>query len=383
MSRPLASLLIAFAAVGLLSAAEAGVRLKDLVAIKGVRDNQLHGIGIVVGLDGTGDKTGGTVRMLRNFLASQNLQFTESDLASKNVAMVAVTADFPVFAKEGSRLVTQVSSIGDASSLAGGMLLETRLIAADGVIYAVGQGPLTIGGTGEARHAELVGIGVDHERHPTVAWLGEGALVEREVPPRLLFGDRLVLSLHEPDFTTAHLVATALAEVFDPQLVAASDAAQVTLGFHEPPSDADLVAAIARLEALRVTPDVPARVVVNVRTGTVVVGANVRIGKAAVSHGGLSLKVLPQVRRQVDPDDPAQVDERRVWTDPVTGIAEERPPAGLLPVAHHGTFNVLEGATVEDIANALNALGARPKDLVAIFQALRHAGALHAELVIH
>lgn len=346
----------------------AGVRLKDLVDIKGVRDNQLHGIGIVVGLDGQGDKNGGTVRMLRNFLASKNLQFTEADLTSKNVAMVAVTADFPVFSKEGSRLATQVSSIGDAKTLKGGILLETRLVAADGKIYAVAQGPLTVVDDGDA--------------HETVAALAEGATVEREVPARLLYGDKLVLTLRQPDFSTAHKVAQELAEVFDPELVSAKDASQITLGFAETPDDAMLVQTIAKLEGLRVLPDMPARVVIDTKTGTVVVGNNVHISKAAVSRAGLSIRVLPQERRTIDPKNPDVIQRQTVWVDPVTGIDSEKPPAGLVQTPNHGNVSVMSGATVEDIANALNAMGATPRDMVAIFQGLEQAGALHAELVV-
>jgi len=364
-----------------MEAESSGVRLKDLVEIQGVRDNQLHGVGIVVGLEGSGDGSAATLRMLRQMLASKNLNFSENDLASENVAMVAVTADLPAFARSGSRLPTTVSCIGDAESLRGGVLLQTPLVAADGKIYAVGQGSLTLGGFGAAG-PDLVATGVDHQNVQTVAELAEGAIVEREVPATLLYGDRLRLVLRQPDFSTAHRVAQALGELFDPRLVEARDAAMITLRFADKPSDDELVGAIARLEKLRVEPDQPARLVINSRTGTVVVGRNVRVSTAAVSHGGLSLKVQSQTVRRPDPQNPAQAVEEDVFVNQVTGQRSDEPPDGVRPTAVPGTLNLVQGATVEEISNALNAMGARPRDLVAIFQALHRAGALHAELVV-
>jgi flagellar P-ring protein FlgI len=360
---------------------ENGVRLKDLCDIYGVRDNQLHGIGVVVGLSGTGDKTPATVRMLRQMLATKHLSFSESDLLSKNVAMVAITADLPAFARNGSRLYTQISCLGDASSLRGGVLLQTPLVAADERIYAVAQGTVSIGGFGNAAPV-MGGGGIDHKNIETVATLAAGALVEREVPVSLLYGDRLRLVLKEADFTTANRVAQALGDVFGAARVKAEDANMVTLSFAAPPSETQLVETIAQLQQLRVSPDMRARVVINARTGTVVAGKSVRISDVAVSHGGLSLRVTPMPDRRTDPNDRNKVIDGVIWVDPVTRIRSQQPPAGIIPVALPGTLNVLSGATVEDIANGLNALGARPRDLVAIFEAIQRAGALHAELVV-
>jgi flagellar P-ring protein FlgI len=360
---------------------ENGVRLKDLCDIYGVRDNQLHGIGVVVGLSGTGDKTPATVRMLRQMLATKHLSFSESDLLSKNVAMVAVTADLPAFARNGSRLYTQISCLGDATSLRGGVLLQTPLVAADERIYAVAQGTVSIGGFGNAAPVNSGG-GVDHKNIETVATLAAGALVEREVPVSLLYGDRLRLVLKEADFTTANRVAQALSDVFGALRVKAEDANMVTLSFAQPPTETQLVETIAQLQQLRVSPDMRARVVINARTGTVVAGKSVRISDVAVSHGGLSLRVMPTTERRTDPNDRNKVIDSVAWVDPVTRIRSSQAPAGIIPVALPGTLNVLSGATVEDIANGLNALGARPRDLVAIFEAIQRAGALHAELVV-
>jgi flagellar P-ring protein FlgI len=358
-----------------------GVRLKDLCEIYGVRDNQLHGIGVVVGLSGTGDKTPATVRMLMQLLATKHLSFAATDLQSKNVAMVAVTADLPAFARNGSKLYTQVSCLGDATSLKGGVLLQTPLVAADEKIYAVAQGSVSVGGFGAAG-PNLQSFGTDHKNIETVATLGSGSLVEREVPISLLYGDRLRLVLRDSDFTTANRVARVLGQEFGVGRVTAEDATVISLGFTSAPSDGELVATISRLQQLRVDPDIKARVVINSRTGTVVAGNLVRISAVAVSHGGLSLRVSPVVERRPDPNDPSRMIEGVAWIDPVTRLRSSMPPPGTSPGLIAGTMNVISGATVDDIASALNALGARPRDLVAIFEAIQRAGALHAELVV-
>lgn len=363
------------------AAAASGVRLKDLADIEGVRDNQLHGIGIVVGLEGTGDSADATMRLLRQALATKNVSVDEADLKSKNVAMVAVTADLPAFTRPGARLATLVSAIGDAKSLRGGTLLQTFLVAPNGDIYAAAQGPVSIGGFGQAGPG-LVATGIEHTNVETVATLAQGALVERELPVTMLYGDELRLVLRTSDFTTAARVARTLADVFGPERVIARDASVISLRFAETPGDDDLVATIARLQQLRVQPDIVARVVINARTGTVVIGKDVRISPVAVSHAGLSLKVLHRVEVVPDETDPRQVRERETWTDPVTGVRREEPPLGIEPLPTSGSMTVVDGATVQEISNALNAIGARPKDMVAIFQALQRAGALHAELVV-
>ncbi|MFW5750514.1 MAG: flagellar basal body P-ring protein FlgI [Planctomycetota bacterium] len=361
--------------------ARSGVRLKDLVRIEGVRDNQLHGVGIVVGLEGSGDKSDATVGMLKQVLSRKQITVTPEDLNTENVAMVAVTADLPAFAANGSRLPTQVACIGDASSLRGGVLLQTPLVAADGNIYAVAQGPVSVGGSGTAG-PNIVAVGKDHLNVETVGQMVEGALVEREVPVTLLYGNRLRLRLHNPDFTTANAVARELAGVFGSERVSALDASVITLGFESTPSEEELVATIARLEHLRVEPDTTAKVVINERTGTIVVGQHVRISPVAVSHGGLSLQVFARIRTRPDPDDPQEVIAERVWEAPGTPEPLSRPPPGVAPLPVRGSLALLAGASVEEIANGLNALGVRPRDLVAIFQALDRAGALHARLVV-
>ena len=366
-----------------------GVRLKDLCDIYGVRDNQLHGIGIVVGLSGTGDKSPATVGMLRQMLATKQLSFSENDLQTNSVAMVAVTADLPAFSRNGSRLNTLVSCLGNASSLDGGILLQTPLVGADEKIYAVGQGPVSVGGSGNAGPG-IPQTGIDHKNQQRVANLTMGALVERELPDRLLFGDQLRLVLRNPDFTTASRVAQALGGLFGPERVSALDSTMVTVNFAADIPDQQLVEAIATLQDLHVSPDTKARVVINARTGTVVAGSQVRISAVAVSHGGLSLRVQPKTVRVVQrterlgrPSDlMAEPETRLVYVDSLTKEIFPTPPSGTQPTQIPGSVTVLEGASVQDIANALNALGARPRDLVAIFEAVQRAGALHAELVV-
>ncbi|MEK7413908.1 MAG: flagellar basal body P-ring protein FlgI [Planctomycetota bacterium] len=374
--RPFIIILGLLACCAVLGAADAGVRLKDLCTVDGVRDNQLNGIGIVVGLSGTGDKSPATRRILRQVLARKNQSLSESDLDSRNVAMVALTADIPSFSKAGTRLHCQVSCIGDASSLKGGVLLQTPLDAWDGKIYAVGQGPVSIGGYGPASPANPGPIGQDHKNIETVAVIE--AIVEKEVPATLIQQDRLRLVLRDPDFTTASRVAKILGDAFGSDRIVAEDARAVTLRFAAPPSPQEVVDALAKIEELRVTPDIRARVVINARTGTIVVGSTVSIGAVAVSHGGLSLRITPSNK-------PAGVDGQSAgyaWTDPLTKLRDNVPPAGIMPQLVPGTLGVVEGATVEQVANGLNAMGARPRDLVAIFEAIHRAGALHADLEV-
>lgn len=357
-------------------AADGSVRLKDLCFVDGVRDNQLNGVGIVVGLSGTGDKSPATRRLLRQVLARKNQALAESDLDSRNVALVALTADIPAFAKPGTRVHAQISAIGDASSLRGGVLLQTPLDAWDGKIYAVAQGPVSVGGYGPATPVNTGPVGTDHKNVETVATIE--AIVEREVPATLVRGDRLRLVLRHPDFTTAARVSEALAAAFGRERVLAEDARAVVLRFLSPPAPQEIVEALARIEELRVVPDTRARVVINARTGTIVVGAQVTIGAVAVSHGGLSLRIAPTPK----PPDLSGRSPGNEWTDPVTRQRSEQPPPGVRPLAVPGTLNLVEGVTVEQIANALNAIGARPRDLVAIFEAIHRAGALHADLEV-
>ncbi len=365
---------------------EPGVRLKDLTEIAGERDNQLIGFGIVVGLSGTGDKGFATIKLIRRYLARHQMQFSEIDITSKNMALVSVTAELPYDAKVGSRLHTRISAIGDCKSLRGGELLQTPLIAADENIYAVAQGQISIGGFGNAGPG-VISTGIDHQNIETVAVQLPGAIVEREVPRQILFGNSIHLNLKNPDYTTASRIASRLIDEYGEERVVATDSASVALRFIKPPSETELTTTIAELQQLRVLPDTIAKVIINPRTGTIVVGKDVQISQAAVSHAGLSLKVMPRKKLVRDPNGGRDMMESVIWEMPkATGEQLEFPraPLGFKSTEDTvpGSFTVMEGTTVEAISNAMNALGARPRDVVAVFQALHAAGALHAKLEI-
>ena len=340
----------------------------------------------MVGLEGTGDKGLATIKLIQRYLTRHQMRFDEADISSKNMALVAVTAELPHDAQPGSRLLTRVSCVGDAKSLRGGELLQTPLIAADDNIYAVAQGQLTIGGYGNAG-PNVMSTGVDHPNIETVATQIPGAIVERAVPRKIVYGNAIHLHLKNPDYITASRVAASLIELYGEDRVIAKDSSTVELHFTEIPSEMELTTTIAELHQLRVVPDMRAKVVINPRTGTIVVGKDVQISQVAVSQGGLSLKVLPKNKLLRDPNGGKELTETIVWEMPKT--TAEKLEFKDQPLGVHidedtvpGSMTVMGGTTVEAISNALNALGARPRDIVAMFQALHAAGALHAELII-
>jgi flagellar P-ring protein precursor FlgI len=323
------------------------VRIKDIARVQGVRDNQLLGLGLVVGLNGTGDGPGSqaNVEMVGNMLQRLGIDVDNRYMRSRNVAAVVVTATLPGFARSGDTIDATVASLGDARSLQGGVLLQTPLQGADGAVYAVAQGPLIVGGQSSAR-------GPAPRTQSPVATLPAGAIVEKEVPTTFVHGDEILLVLHRPDFATASRVAQAVNESVGSQVAQAVDrgavAVQVPEEYQENP-----VEFIAALEGISVTPDAPARVVINERTGTVIIGAGVRVAPVAVTHGTLSLKI----------EAPSQM---RGYFDQESGEQSV----------------VLEGTTVHDVVGALNAIGATPKDVISMLQAIRAAGALYGELVV-
>lgn len=329
------------------------VRVKDIARVQGVRDNQIYGLGLVVGLQGTGDSSGAraNVQMIANMLQGFGITVSASDLRLRNIAAVMVTADIPSSVRVGDRIDVTVSSIGDARSLQGGFLLQTPLQAANGQIYAVAQGPLSIGsfssrgsGSGQA--------------HATVAMVPNGAIVEREVDSPIVEGNTVSVILNEPDFTTAARLAQAINEAYGGNTARA--VSQSTVEVTVPLTyRSNLVGFLAQVEELPVQPDTNARVVVNERTGTVVMGAAVRIAPVAVSHGGIRIQVGGGVE----------------WDENGFPIYEE----SLV----HQTALLSSGADVQDLVDALNALGASPRDIIAILQAVKAAGALFGELIIN
>jgi flagellar P-ring protein precursor FlgI len=341
-------------------------KLRDVARLQGVRGNQLMGYGMVVGLDGTGDKdqTKFTTQSLANMLVRQGLTVNPATIKVKNVAAVMVTAELPPFGRAGSRLDVTVSSTGDAKSLAGGMLLMTALQGPDGQTYAVAQGPLLVGGFS----ASAGGASVT-KNHPTVGRVPDGGIIEREVGGNFNARATLRYSLMEEDFTTAVRVVHAINEELGEKLAQPLDARTVELQIPKE-FQGRAVELVARLENLNIQLQPKARVVVNERTGTVILGADVRIGAVSIVQGGLSIMVssTPLVSQ------PAPFSKGKTVTatkKDVTAI-EEKPK----------TVTVEPGVSVGKLAEMLNGMGVSPRDLVAILQAIKEAGALQAELRI-
>lgn len=346
----------------------ATARIKDLVEFEGVRGNDLVGYGLVVGLDGTGDGLRNapfTEEALVNLLERLGVNVSGEQFRPRNVAAVLVTATLPPFARAGSRIDVTVSTIGDAKSLLGGTLVMTPLNAADGEIYAVAQGSIIAGGAVAEGAAESVTQGV-----PTAGSIPGGARVEREVA--FAFDDlrRVRLALRDPDFTTAARIESALRDYFGPRSARMLDAGTVqldlnTLGAMSPAE------AIARVENLPVAPSQKARVVVDHRSGTIVLGSDVRISRIAVSQGGLTLRVneIPVVSQ------PNPFGQGETIVVPRTEAElEEEPGVGLAVVE--------EAPTLAELVEGLNRLGVGPRDMIDILKAIKAAGALHAEFVV-
>lgn len=340
-------------------------RLKDIAQVRGVRSNQLLGYGLVVGLEGTGDSSGTffTVQSISNMLERLGISVPPAAIKVKNVAAVIVTAELPPFARAGNTLDVVVSSIGDARSLQGGTLLQTPLRGADGQVYAVAQGPLSIGGFNFGGGGSRV-----QRNHVTVGRIPNGALIERDLPAQFLTRDNtLTIQLHKPDFTTAARVVNSVQSAFPSLRVRAIDPATIQIGLDE---GTDPVMLIAQLEALPVVPDTVARVVVNERTGTVIVNGEVRIAPVAIAHRGITVRI--QTNLEVSQPPPLSRGETTVV--PQTQVDVQQEPAQMVYFK--------EGASVESLVKALNALGVSPRDLISILQALKSAGALHAEIEV-
>ncbi|MCA1989089.1 MAG: flagellar basal body P-ring protein FlgI [Desulfarculus sp.] len=347
-------------------------RIKDIADFEGVRDNLLVGYGIVVGLNGTGDDLTNTpftkeslVGMLERLGVNIRQQGgTIATVKPKNVAAVMVTADLPPYARLGQRLDVTLSSLGDSSSLAGGTLLVAPLKGLDGTVYAVAQGPVSVGGFQAGGEAASVS-----KNHPTVGRIPRGALVERELPLEFAQLTSLTVNLNNPDFTTAHRMAGRINQALPHLRAQALDPSTIKVDMPGP--TADPVGTMARLETLDVSPDTAAKVVVDERTGTVVMGEQVRISTVAVASGALSISITetPEVSQAL----PLAPGGQTVVV-PRTQVqaSEQKRALAVLP----------SGASIGDVVKALNALGATPRDLIVILQAIKAAGALQAELEI-
>ncbi len=349
-------------AVGLPAVAE--VRIKDITDVEGVRENQLIGYGLVVGLNGTGDKLNNNIFTLESLVGmlerlGVNTRDQIANLTTKNLAAVMVTAELPAFAHSGSRIDIAVSALGDATNLTGGTLLVTPLLAADGEVYAVGQGALSTGAIAARGAASSVTRGV-----PTAGRIPNGATVEREIAFELDKSNILRLGLRNSDLTTARRIAVAInqalgpiAKAIDPRTVA------LNLAGHDP------IDALAALEDLRVEPDSPAVVVIDEASGTIVMGANVRISTVAIAQGNLTIRVTetPEVSQ------PGPLSNGTTVVVPRTQIQiddQHDRKLGMLPA----------GVTLRDLVASLNALGIGPRDMISILEAIKAAGALQADL---
>jgi len=343
-------------------------RIKDITVVRGIRPNQLYGFGLVTGLAGTGDGADFTSEVARNMLLKLGVGRGLSKLDSKNLAVVILTAELPPFARKGMTIDVTVSALGESESLRGGTLLLAPLTGPDGQVYAVAQGPISVGGFTFGGAAATVQQG-----HPTVGIIPNGATVEIEVGARFVEDGSITLCLHDPDFTTATRIAEAVNRNTKAK-ASVEDAGTVCVVLRQLVDPNEIMERISDIQTLEVVPDSRAIVVINERTGTVVAGQHVSISPVAVSHGSLTVitRELPVVSQ------PAPLSSGTTTTVPNTEmtIIEESPlKEGGLTVLNSGT-------TVSEVARALNLLGAGPRDIISIFQAMKEAGALHAELRI-
>jgi flagellar P-ring protein precursor FlgI len=342
----------------------AAARVKDVARIQGVRDNQLAGYGLVVGLNKTGDRrqTIFSTQTLLNMLERMGVTLATKDIRVENIAAVMVTADLSPFIRSGSRIDCTVSSIGDARSLQGGILLQTPLKAANGQVYAVAQGAVGIAGyTGGS------GFNKIQVNHPTVAKISGGAIVEREVGSDLGVREQLELVLNEYDFTTASRLETGINQRLGPGIAQCLDGRSVKIKVPDS-YKSRVVELIAALENVEIETDRKAKVVMNERTGTVVIGKDVRISAVAITQGSLSI----QISTNFNVSQPEAFSQGKTVVMPEQKIQTEEKQSPLVMLG--------DGANVEDLVKALNSLGATPRDMVAIFQSIKAAGALQADL---
>lgn len=344
-------------------------RVKDLASVAGVRGNQLVGYGLVVGLDGTGDQTSQapfTIQSIKNMLARFGVTVPPNvNPQLKNVAAVVVTADLPPFSKAGQTIDVTVSSIANAASLRGGTLLMTPLRGVDGEVYGLAQGSMVVSGFGaQGNDGSRLSVNV-----PSSGRVPNGATVEREVPNNFTAQPYVVLNLHTPDFTTAARLASGINDLLGSGTAQAMDAVSVRV---TAPVDPDhRIAYLSTLEAIEVEPgDAPARVIVNSRTGTVVIGSRVRVSRAAVAHGSLSVTIT----ERLDVSQPEAFSRGETVVTPRSEISASQDAARM--------FVFDPGVDLNEIVRAVNQVGAAPGDLVAILEALKEAGALRAELIV-
>lgn len=350
----------------LLSMAAHAERIKDLTSISGVRNNQLLGYGLVVGLEGSGDKSNFTSQTFRNLLNNFGVQIPPNiNPSSKNIAAVAITAELPPFSKVGQTIDITVSTLGDAQSLRGGNLLLSPLKGADGKVYAVAQGNLVVSGFGvQGQDGSRVSLNV-----PSVGRVPNGATVERTVPNAFAQGDSLTLNLNYSDFTTSRRVAEVINNLLGAETARPIDATSIRVRAPRDPSQR--VSFVSVLENLEVTPaKETAKIIINSRTGTIVIGQDVRVSPVAVTHGGLTVAITenPEVNQ------PNALGGGETVITPRTGIQVDEGSGHM--------FNFDAGTSLQQIVDAVNQVGAAPGDLMAILEALKQSGAIKADLIV-
>jgi flagellar P-ring protein precursor FlgI len=342
-------------------------RIKDIASVEGVRENQLIGFGLVVGLAGKGDKSDATFQPVANMLRKMGIVVKEADIksGSKNTAAVMVTANLPPFPKPGTKIDVVVSAMADAKTLQGGTLLLAPLKGPDGKVYALAQGPVSIGGYIGGGGGTTV-----QKNHPTAGKIPDGGMIEVEPPFRLGGDGEVRLFLHRPDFTTASLTAKKINETLTGEYAVTVDPS--TIRMKVPTDYADKVVELVSLvEGLDVSIDIPARVVINERTGTVVIGDTVRLAPVAIAHGNLTIEIKTEYRVTQPPSFAPESSRTVVVPEQQVTVSEQK--AALVEVS---------GVTLGDIVRALNALGVTPRDLISILEALKASGALRAQVEI-
>ena len=364
--RSLIQILVLFAIQLTITTVSLAARLKDVADIEGVRGNQLYGYGVIIGLNGTGDgKIDFTNKSLSNLFERLGIRVDPKDIKVKNVASVLVTTSLPAFARPGSKLDVTLSSMGDAKSIQGGTLLMAPLRGADGNVYAVAQGAVSVGG-----FAVEGGGDAAQKNHPTVGVISGGATVERAIPFDLFQSKKIRIVMREADFTTVNNVTSQINNFMGRPLAVAIDGASI-----EVPLSGELmrdpIGLVSRLENIEVPLDIGAKIIVNERTGTIIMGENVKVSKVALAHGNLSIAI----RSETGVSQPEALSQgaTTVVTNTDINVGEEKQ-----------SLQVIGGGqvTLGELVNALNSLGATPRDLISIFAALKRAGALQADLVI-
>jgi flagellar P-ring protein FlgI len=344
-------------------------RIKDIASMKGVRANQLMGYGLVVGLNGTGDGTSTkfTTQSLVNMMERLGIHASASSIKVANVAAVMVTSDLPPFAREGSKLDVLISSIGDAKSLQGGTLLMTSLKGADNNIYAIAQGPLIVGGYTTSGSSGST----SSKNHPTVARIPNGASIEKEIAFNFSDMQDLTIALNEPDFTTAQRISVAINKKLSSTAASPVDAGTVKISISESDRE-NLVNLVSSIEQIEVQPDAGAKIILSERTGTVIMGADVRITPIAIAHGNLSV----QIKEKTEVSQPNALSQGgQTVATPSSDVNVEEDSSKLILIEP-------EGASLGGVVKALNAIGISPRDLITVLQAIKASGALQADLEI-